>query len=99
MSTAVISGDISIDVPDESSSTAGEMKPPCTRAVEPTLLLSCTIWFAPNGMYSATMIETELSVMTSSSSSRMLSVLTADSCARCALDSVGRPPYRKHWGT
>merc|ERR1719230_56020 len=50
-------------------------------------------------MYSATMIETELSVMTSSSSSRMLSVLTADSCARCAFESVGRPPYRRHCGT
>lgn len=56
-------------------------------------------WFAPNGMYSATMMDTELSVMTSSSSSRMLSVLTPDSWARCALDKVGRPPYRRHCGT
>ena len=92
MSTAVISGDISMDVPDESSSMAGEMKPPWTRSVEPTFEFSWTIWFAPKGMYSATMMDTELSVMTSSSSSRIESVLTADSCARCALDSVGRPP-------
>ena len=50
-------------------------------------------------MYSATMIDTELRVMTSSNSSLMLSVLTPDSWARCAFDSVGRPPYRRHCGT
>ena len=43
MSTAVISGDISMDVPLLSSSTAGEMKPPWTRSVEPTLLLSAGV--------------------------------------------------------
>lgn len=56
-------------------------------------------WFAPKGMYSATMIDTELRVITSSNSSRILSVFTPDSCARCAFERVGRPPYRRHCGT
>jgi hypothetical protein len=100
MSTEVSSGLMDRDVSSALSSMAGEMNPPCTRSVDPTLLFSCTIWLAPKGMYSATMMDTEFSVITSSSSSRMLSPpsFTADSWALCALLSVGRPPYRRHWG-
>ena len=47
-------------VPEESSSIMAVKNPPCTRSVLPRLLFICTIWLAPNGTYSATMIETEL---------------------------------------
>lgn len=46
----------------------------------------------PARAYSATMIDTELSVMTSSSSSRRVPADCAHSFARCAFESVGRPP-------
>ena len=45
------------------------------------------------------MIETEFSVMTSSSSSRSVLPAMLHSCARWALDIVGRPPVRRHCGT
>ena len=86
-------------VPVESLSMSAVKKPPCTRSVEPRLAFICTIWLAPKGMNSAMTIETLLSVMTSSSSSRRLEAETAHSAARCALDSVGRPPKRRHCGT
>ncbi len=38
-------------------------------------------WFDPNGMYSATITDTEFRVMTSSKSSRMFPLLSAHSAA------------------
>ena len=57
---------IPLYLPAALSSTAGEMKPPRTLSVDPTVLFSWTIWFAPKGIYSATMMEIELSVITCS---------------------------------
>ena len=68
--------------------------------MEPRLWFNITTLLAPNGMNSATITDTEFSVITSSRSSRMVVLFGSPlSCARCALLSVGRPPCRRHCGT
>jgi len=85
-------------VPTLSSWMAAVKSPPWTRSAEPRLVLAVTMLLAPKGMNSDTIIDTELRVMTSSSTSLTLPAATPLSCARWALERVGRPPWRRHSG-